>query len=121
MIVGKHVFTIHEPGAGLNDSNPGSWIRLACFAGGYYNNSYSRRSVWAGLACDWNGVTYSAGVVTGYPDAALHPYFSRGYHANGRSILFIPRTRRNAPAVHCASYKHVSLLEFLCNLLKESS
>lgn len=121
MIVGRHVFTIHEPGAGLNDDNPGSWIRVACFAGGFYLNSYKRQSVWVGVALEWRGVTYSVGLVTGYPDAILHPYFSRGYHSQEWSVLFIPRTRTNSPAVHCSKYKHVSLWTFLRNLFKEPS
>lgn len=113
MIKGTHRFTIHAPGAGLNDNNPGSWIRIGCLAGGHYLNSYRRRSVWVGLAVDIRGVTYSAGLVTGYPGAVLHPYASEGYHAGTWNILIIPKTRYNSPAIHCSTVERISLLSFV--------
>lgn len=111
---GQHLITEHEPGAGLCDDNPGSYWRCGVISWGAYRNSHSKPgrpliSRWVGVALDYRGITYSLGVVSGYPGHAspLLPYFSRSelVTIGGRRyrLFWIPRTRLNGSALHAAS------------------
>ncbi len=109
VIRGRHLTTVHEPGANLNDVNPGVYWQLLFIAWGYYRNSHSTRDLalisnWFGFAITIFGVTYSFGLVTGYPDSWILPYFSKSEVIKiGRirfRLFFIPETILNSSAVH---------------------
>lgn len=117
MIRGKHCFTIHEPGAGLNDDNPGTWHLLCGVAWGKYLNSYKLPSRWWGVAVDRKGVTYSFGVVTGYPDSPLLPYFSRSHVSGNWRIFDVPQTVLNRPAIHCSTWEHITVRQYINDLI----
>lgn len=85
---------------------------LCGYAGGITpHNGYSRPgrpllSRWAGVSLDCRGITYSIGIVTGYPGAPVLPYFalSEVVCIGGRRhrLFWIPQTRLNGAALHAS-------------------
>lgn len=110
---GRHLITEHEPGAKLNDDNPGRWWLALSFIGwGYYRNSHSTESRtlisrYISLSVSRRSITYSLGIVTGYPGQPVLPFFmsSEVVRVGSRRvrIFVIPKTPLNGPAVHAAS------------------
>lgn len=108
---GRHLITEHEPGAGLCDDNPGAYWRLWVWSWGRYHNSHSRPgqpllSRWAGISIDCRGITYSCGIVTGYPGALVLPYVSLSevVRIGGvrHRLFWIPPTPLNGSALHAS-------------------
>jgi hypothetical protein len=96
----------------LNDVNPGVYWQFLCIAWGYYRNSHSTKEIalisrWVGFAFTLFGTTYSWGIVTGYPDYSILPYFSKSEVIRvGRKsfrLFFIPETALNSSAIHGAA------------------
>lgn len=72
-IIGLHLYTYHfDRKVGLNDQTPGAYVALhvddsPCMpSAGYYRNSESGNSVWAGCTFQYSYARLTVGVVGGY-------------------------------------------------------
>jgi hypothetical protein len=81
LALGIHLATAHSA-PGLNDKNPGLYVRAGALAAGVYRNSHNVTSAWAGYTWETDrrqvGPVYvrgavTAGGVTGYPRAPVMP------------------------------------------------
>lgn len=126
-IKGRHLTTKHEPGAKLNDVNPGVYWQLLFFAWGYYRNSHTTKeqvliSKWFAFTLSWFGQTYAIGWVTGYPGSWVLPLCMKSETMRAGTqrfrLFFIPQTFVNSSAIHGSVESDVSFGELLADLKK---
>ena len=119
---GQHLITEHEPGANLNDVNPGIYWNFFLVAWGFYRNSHSTDtktliSRWFGIVITWNKVVHSFGFVSGYPGSWVLPYYMFSDVVKTRHVTYrifhIPRTWLNGAATHAAIEEAVELRNLL--------
>lgn len=119
---GQHLITEHEPGANLNDVNPGVYWNFLVVAWGFYRNSHSTKdrvliSRWFGFVFTWGKVAHSFGFVSGYPGSIILPYYMFSDLVKTRyvtyRIIHIPRTWLNGAATHAAIEEAIELRNLL--------
>jgi hypothetical protein len=67
LTIGLHLVSVHVPGAGLQDINPGIYVYdRAGFTAGVFRNSVDRTSVYAGWSYDVTPFKFTVGAITGY-------------------------------------------------------
>lgn len=119
---GQHLITEHEPGANLNDVNPGVYWNFLVVAWGFYRNSHSTKdrvliSRWFGFVFTWGKVVHSFGFVSGYPGSIILPYYMFSDLVKTRHVTYrifhIPRTWLNGAATHAAIEEAIELRNLL--------
>ncbi len=122
---GQHLITEHEPGANLNDENPGIYWNFLIFAWGFYRNSHSTKekaliSRWFGITFTCGEAVHSCGLVSGYPGSIVLPYYMSSDLVKTRHVTYrifhIPKTWLNGAATHAAIEESVSFGHFWSSL-----
>ncbi len=116
--VGVHTVSVHEK-PGFNNTNPGLYVRHDNgLTLGFYNNSYSRQSVYVGYTIEtapWHNFSaaMTVGGVTGYPAAKVMVLAvpSIAYHFGDSAVRLgiVPRPPRAgaAAALHLMFETHI--------------
>jgi hypothetical protein len=115
--VGIHLVSAHQHG-GMNNINPGIYARLDNGAtAGFYRNSYSRWSVYAGYSMEtpkWHGLSaaLTVGAVSGYPAASVMALavpsvaYTQGEYSARLAIVPKPPTHGTSASVHLMVERH---------------
>jgi len=120
--IGINVASIHSR-PGYRDFNPGVYVMSSeGYAGGIYNNSHGKASVWAGRQFSTQGMRVGsvkasaallAGVITGYgkPSVLLSPSVAAEYRGLTYRLSYAPR-HPSKPNASDALHLSVSFVVF---------
>jgi hypothetical protein len=117
--VGIHTISAHTNG-GMNNVNPGLYIRHGGVTFGTYRNSHRKQSAYLGYTWEteqWHSMTVAvtAGAITGYPRASVMPMlvpsvaYHFGQHAVRVGIVPKPPIHGSSAAVHLMFETHKTL------------